>query len=280
MYDMELIQRLLKNTIQLTREQELDLWNQFWDGKIDLEKIGDRMIRANIKFIYNVARQYIGTSKVSFQDLVCEGIMGYCEALPLYERGKSENKFNSFAVYWIKARISEHIEKHSFQYKIPHNKAQEIRTATRLQKEYNARKLAADIAGIEFTEKEYVFPKDLSKVINDTKNVFSLDCQVNDSQGNSTTFADSIECTKATQDMSTFEEEDLKEFLRGKINELSKIEQLIVKTYFGFYDELYDEVITFKELAAKTGIKYNQLSTIKDNAIQKLKTQIKPELSR
>lgn len=120
MYDMELIQRLMRNSKPISKEIELTAFNQFWNGDIDQERLGDILIRANIKFIFDVARQYIGKTKLPLSDLVSEGIMGYCEAILLYDN--EDIKFNSYAVYWVKARISEHLEKHSFAYKIPHNK--------------------------------------------------------------------------------------------------------------------------------------------------------------
>lgn len=269
MYDMKILTNLMAKSKQLGSDEVIDLFNSYWAGNLTLEKLGDSLIRSNIKFIYSVAKEYFNRTTCPNAELISEGIAGFCEAIPKYNN--LDIKFNTYAVYWVRARISEYIEKNSFHCKVPHNKAQEVRDELKRKKEIEKRNREARLNG--GTEEVYEMPRDLEMMMTEMNNCFSLDTKIDDNE--STTFADIIECTRASGEMESFELENLKDFINSKIDCLSSIEQVVIRVAFNFYDE----EVTFKHVSEQTGIKYNQLATIRDTAINKLRILLKTELT-
>lgn len=74
----------------------------------DRQKYKERIINANIRFVVTVAKTYDNGENI--MDFTNEGIEGLLEAFERYDP-KSEAKFSSYAVWWIKARMSDFVLK-------------------------------------------------------------------------------------------------------------------------------------------------------------------------
>lgn len=268
MYDMKTIMDLMSASKHLSDSDTIKLFVEYWDGKLEYEKLSDKLFRANIRFIFSVAKEYFNKTKVTESELVSEGITGFCEAIPKYE--DVNINFRTYAVYWVKARISEYIEKNSYHCKLPHNKAQEFRKEYAKKRDIEKQNIERRKNGLE--ELEYVMPKDLEMLSNELNNCFSLDSKIDDSEN--TTFAEVIECQRAAESLSSYDMESMREFIRDRIDCLTPTEQVVIRVAFGFYEE----EITFKELAQKINIRYSQIATIRDTAINKLRILMRDEM--
>jgi len=60
----------------------------------------DLMIRANLRLVVNVARQYVGRG-VSLEDLIEEGNLGLMRAVESFDP-EAATRFSTYAIYWIK----------------------------------------------------------------------------------------------------------------------------------------------------------------------------------
>jgi RNA polymerase primary sigma factor len=60
----------------------------------------DRMVRANLRLVVNLARGYTGRG-LPLEDLIAEGNMGLLRAVEGYDAGMS-TRFSTYAAYWIK----------------------------------------------------------------------------------------------------------------------------------------------------------------------------------
>jgi RNA polymerase sigma factor (sigma-70 family) len=74
----------------------------------DRQKYKERIINANIRFVVTIAKNY--DNGESIMDFTNEGIEGLLEAFERYDP-KSEAKFSSYAVWWIKAKMSDFVLK-------------------------------------------------------------------------------------------------------------------------------------------------------------------------
>jgi len=63
----------------------------------------DRMVRANLRLVVNIARGYTGKG-LSLQDLIEEGNLGLLRAVEGFDPGVG-TRFSTYAIYWIKQSI-------------------------------------------------------------------------------------------------------------------------------------------------------------------------------
>src|SRR6185503_2651855 len=63
----------------------------------------DRMVRANLRLVVNIARGYVGKG-LPLDDLVSEGNMGLMRAVEGFDPNMN-TRFSTYAAYWIKQSI-------------------------------------------------------------------------------------------------------------------------------------------------------------------------------
>ena len=97
---LETYLREINETLLLTQEEEQQLAIAI--GKGDLES-RDRMVRANLRLVVNIARGYTGKG-LSLQDLIEEGNLGLLRAVEGFDPSMG-TKFSTYASYWIKQSI-------------------------------------------------------------------------------------------------------------------------------------------------------------------------------
>ena len=96
------------------------------------KKAIDELVRRNLRFVVSVAKQY-ATTQNPLEDLVNEGNIGLIIAA---EKFKPEMgfKFISYAVWWVRKIIMEHLSKHGRLVRLPANK---INSLSKLDKQIN-----------------------------------------------------------------------------------------------------------------------------------------------
>jgi RNA polymerase primary sigma factor len=100
----------------ITIEEEVELSHRIKKGdKIALE----RLIRANLRFVVSVAKQYQNQG-LSLPDLINEGNLGLIKAAEKFDETKGF-KFISYAVWWIRQSILQAIAEHSRIVRLPLN---------------------------------------------------------------------------------------------------------------------------------------------------------------
>lgn len=92
----------------LTREEECKLFKEYKAGS---EVAKNKIIKANLKFAFSIAKKYSGRG-VAMEDLVSEANLGLMHAMEKYDF-QLGNKFISYAVWWIKRYIMDAIKKES-----------------------------------------------------------------------------------------------------------------------------------------------------------------------
>lgn len=98
---------LIKKNKPLSKKEEKVLWKNFHENN-DLSA-REKLIKANLKFVPNVAKQFKGCG-LPFADIVEEGNIGLIKAIDRFDP-KRDNKVISYAVWWIRKCIMEAIEK-------------------------------------------------------------------------------------------------------------------------------------------------------------------------
>lgn len=92
----------------ITQEQEVELTKRIKRG--DAAAL-DQMVRANLRFVISVAKQYQGQG-MPLIDMISEGNVGLIKAAEKFDETRGF-KFISYAVWWIRQSIMSAIAEHS-----------------------------------------------------------------------------------------------------------------------------------------------------------------------
>ncbi len=97
---LETYLREINETSLLTAEDERELAERISRGDV---RARDRMVRANLRLVVNIARGYTGKG-LGLQDLIEEGNLGLLRAVEGFDPSVG-TRFSTYASYWIKQSI-------------------------------------------------------------------------------------------------------------------------------------------------------------------------------
>jgi RNA polymerase primary sigma factor len=97
---LETYLREINETALLTAEEEKELSHRISAGDGSAR---DRMVRANLRLVVNIARGYVGKG-LPLQDLIEEGNLGLLRAVEGFDP-EMGTRFSTYASYWIKQSI-------------------------------------------------------------------------------------------------------------------------------------------------------------------------------
>jgi RNA polymerase primary sigma factor len=97
---LETYLREINETALLSADDEQQLAEAIGRGDT---RARDRMVRANLRLVVNIARGYTGKG-LSLQDLIEEGNLGLLRAVEGFDPGMG-TRFSTYASYWIKQSI-------------------------------------------------------------------------------------------------------------------------------------------------------------------------------
>src|SRR5262245_48104107 len=97
---LETYLREINEMALLTAEEEKQLAHRISEGD---DSARDRMVRANLRLVVNIARGYVGKG-LALQDLIEEGNLGLLRAVEGFHPNVG-TRFSTYASYWIKHSI-------------------------------------------------------------------------------------------------------------------------------------------------------------------------------
>src|ERR1043165_298536 len=97
---LETYLREINETPLLSADEEKELARRIEDGDSEAR---DRMVRANLRLVVNIARSYTGKG-LGLQDLIEEGNLGLLGAVEGFDPNMN-TRFSTYASYWIKQSI-------------------------------------------------------------------------------------------------------------------------------------------------------------------------------
>lgn len=93
----------------LTKEEEYDLLLIFYNETTpekDKEKVREKIIKSNLRYVFNLARKYSKNDPDTFPDLIAAGNEGLLVGFNKYKPNKG-TRVLSYAHWWIRQRILE-----------------------------------------------------------------------------------------------------------------------------------------------------------------------------
>jgi RNA polymerase primary sigma factor len=256
--------KIEKKFKKLTLSEEIELAQKIKEGD---KKAEDKLICSNLKFVISFCRKYEGQG-IPIEDLVSAGNMGLIDAAKRYDPDQHNNeKFITFAVWYIKHYVFDTIMMNRFIYRIPntyHNdilKLSKTRAmlGSRLNREPTNEEILEEI-GME--ESHF----DIISDITDKNKFVSLSEYVGKSQD--VTYADVI-CSDQEGIDKTYELRERRLEIFKALEGLTKRERDIVIAYYG----LQGVNNSLKIISEDLNLTKEAIRIIKNKALDKLKSK-------
>lgn len=242
----------------------------------------DELVRRNLRFVVSVAKQY-ATPQNPLEDLVNEGNIGLMIAAERFDPSTGF-KFISFAVWWIRKIIMEHLTKHGKLIRLPSNK---INTINKLERQLNKleQKLGRPVSIHEAIDDYGI---DLSVIGNDidlkssteqefinmlsTFNLDSLDRSLSSDFDNSSSLGDTIVDDTFVASDQLLINADIKAGLDEVMDALKPRDKKIMIGLFGLDGGIPR---TLKDIGDEMGISREMVRQIREKSLLKLKKRLK-----
>lgn len=224
------------------------------------------LIKTNLRLVINIARKYINRdNKSMLLDLIEEGNIGLMIAIEKFDPSR-ENRFATYAAYWIKHYIQEYLYKNTsilkfsdrvFHKYLRYKKIVNHKNSTNSQvsEEELKKELNVDSYSLMVLSSLFYRPLQLEEEA--------------DSPGNGT---ENVSVEDESEEMLM--KNAVHQRLLQALTELNERERAILDYRYGIYGE---EVISLREIGDILGISKQRVSQIEKNALKKLANKLKKE---
>ena len=246
----------------LLPDEEISLVKRIKEGD---QRALEKLIKANLRFVVSVAKQYQNQS-LSLNDLINEGNIGLVKAAHKFDETRGF-KFISYAVWWIRQSIMQALSENSRIVKIPVSLSGTIskikKVSSGLEQKFEREPTDDELAdALEMTTKE------INGALNSASRQVSFDAPIG-GDDESSSLLDVIENENAPKvDANLSDTESLKVEIERTLNSLSYREQEVIKMTFGIGGK---EQMTLQEIGEYLGLTRERVRQIKEKAIRRLR---------
>ncbi len=262
-FDENLLSTYLKeiNTIPLlSREEEYSLAMAAASGDTSAK---DKLIRANLRFVVNVAKKYQNQG-LPLPDLISEGNIGLMNAVDRFDATKGYH-FISYAVWWIRQAILKAICEKSRMIRLPLNRANELVQIDKARKVVlNNRSEEAElkeIADLLRMDEDHV-----RDIVNISREMVSLDSPVF-ADRDSSSLGDFLEDTQYDQPEKLAIENSLRDDIDEVLSTLTDKEAEVIRYRFGLNGY---KAMSLKEIGDLFNLTKERIRQIEKKALRRL----------
>lgn len=245
----------------LTAEEEKDLANKV---KLGDKRAKDKLINSNLRFVISVAKQYQGQD-VDLMDLIEVGNIGLIKAASKFDPDRGY-KFISYAVWWIRQAIIQHLALYSRLVRLPVSQSSNI---IKINKEIskfeslNGRIPSNEELGAILD----IDPDKIDRILSSNKKCISVETPFKNDDTNC--LLDIIPNENAVKSDSITNDEDDKTNLKLLLDKLTIREHDILILSYGLLSTQY---LSYDEIGKRFGVTGERIRQIHLNVLGKIKT--------
>jgi RNA polymerase primary sigma factor len=247
----------------LTPQEEIELAARIKKGD---KKAREQMIKANLRLVVKIARDYEGIG-LPLLDLISEGNIGLMKAVERFDPSKG-GKLSTYGSWWIKQSIKRALANQSKTIRLPVHLVDKIskmrRTAMRLQEELGREPTDDELGGELGISASRVSQMRLAAI-----RPASLDAPIGDEDSNN--FAEVVQDEAADTPYEQLEEKTVTRMLQEMVKTLDPREATILRARFGL-DGGPEK--TLEEVGEKFGVTRERVRQIQNIALKKLRKMI------
>jgi len=256
---LETYLREINETALLTADDEKELANLIADGDT---RARDRMVRANLRLVVNIARGYTGKG-LNLQDLIEEGNLGLMRAVEGFDPTIG-TRFSTYASYWIKQSIKRALINTAKTIRIPAYMVELLskwrRASTRLSEELGRSPTPEEVARVlGLPKKKLPIVKKAIKIYNSTPQT--------DQSESGWSLGDMVMDERAKTPEDVLLENDVLSHVHRMMETMDSREATVLRMRFGLDDM---EPHTLKEIGERLSLTRERVRQIETEALRKL----------
>ena len=247
----------------LTPEEEITLAARIKRGD---KKAREQMIKANLRLVVKIARDYEGIG-LPLLDLISEGNIGLMKAVERFDPAKG-GKLSTYGSWWIKQSIKRALANQSKTIRLPVHLVDKIskmrRTSMRLQEEFGREPTDEELA-----EELGITASRVAQMRVAAIRPASLDAPIGDEDSNN--FAEVVQDENADTPYQQLEGKTITKMLHEMVKTLDNREATILRSRFGLDGGAQK---TLEEVGTKFGVTRERVRQIQNIALKKLRKMI------
>ncbi|HBO42794.1 MAG TPA: RNA polymerase subunit sigma [Planctomycetaceae bacterium] len=256
---LETYLREINETQLLSANDEQELATAIGCGDIQAR---DRMVRANLRLVVNIARGYTGKG-LGLQDLIEEGNLGLLRAVEGFDPAMG-TRFSTYASYWIKQSIKRALINTAKTIRIPAYMVELLskwrRASTRLAEELGRTPTPEEIARV------LGLPRKKLPIIKKAIRIYNLTPQTDQADAGWSLGEMVMDERARTPEDELVEHDNLTHVMR-QLDIMDQREATVLRMRFGLDD---NEPRTLKEIGQTLGLTRERVRQIETEALNKL----------
>lgn len=258
---LELYLKDINKVPLLTREEETSLAIEAAKGN---KAAKNKIVNANLRFVVNIAKKYQNHG-LDLTDLISEGNIGLLVAIDKFDVTKGYH-FISYAVWWIRQSILKAICEKSRSIRLPLNRANELVRIEHARKSIVGNKTIeqelTEVAEMLNMDKDHV-----REMINISREMISLDAELNTPENDKTSVGDFIEDTQSEKPEDKVVNDSLKEEINNVLHTLKPNEENVLRLRFGLNGE---KPMSLKDVGDVCNLTKERIRQIEKHAILRM----------
>ncbi|MGE3242063.1 MAG: RNA polymerase sigma factor RpoD/SigA [Pirellulales bacterium] len=256
---LETYLREINETALLNAAEERELATKIGNGDTAAR---DRMVRANLRLVVNIARGYSGKG-LGLQDLIEEGNLGLLRAVEGFDPAMG-TRFSTYASYWIKQSIKRALINSGKTIRIPAYMVELLskwrRANARLTEELGRSPTPEEIARV------LGLPKKKLPIIKKAIKIYNATPQTDQSEAGWTLSDMVMDERQLTPDDALVESDSLRHVM-GMLGTMDQREATVLRMRFGLDGH---EPRTLKEIGEQLGLTRERVRQIETEALNRM----------